>query len=84
MLPLSTMPGEEVGHVFAGPMHAETVHFLEAVAFDRPPLVTPEQARRTMEVYLAADLSAELNQVVELPLGTDEEARALALSGLSP
>lgn len=82
--PLSTMPGEEVGHVFAGPMHAETVHFLEAVAFDRPPLVTPEQGRRTMEVYLAADLSAELNQVVELPLDTDEEARALALSGLSP
>ena len=34
--PMSTMPGESVGHVFAGPMHDETVHWIEAVAFDRP------------------------------------------------
>lgn len=83
VLPLSTMPGEEVGHVFAGPMHDETVHFLEAVAYDRPVLVTPAQARQTMEVYLAADLSAETNQAIELPLDLDQESRALALSGLS-
>jgi scyllo-inositol 2-dehydrogenase (NAD+) len=68
VLPLSTMPGERVDHTYAGPMAAETIHFLEAVAYDRPVLVTPEQARLVMEVYLAADLSAERNEVVSLPL----------------
>jgi predicted dehydrogenase len=68
VLPLSTMPGEQVGHVYQGPMQAETIHFLEAVALDRPVLVTPEQARQVMEVTLAADLSAELHQPVNLPL----------------
>jgi len=29
-LPMSTMPGERVEHTYAGPMAAETVHFLEA------------------------------------------------------
>jgi hypothetical protein len=38
------------------------------VAYDRPVLVDPRLARTTMEVYLAADLSAERNEVVELPL----------------
>ena len=83
VLPLSTMPGEEVGHVYAGPMQAETLHFLEAVAHDRPVLVTPQQARQTMEVYLAADLSAETNQPVALPLGLQEQSQALALAGLA-
>jgi predicted dehydrogenase len=64
--PLSTMPGEFVDHVYAGPMERETTHFIEAVALDRPVMVDPHLARTTMEVYLAADLSAELNQVVEL------------------
>jgi scyllo-inositol 2-dehydrogenase (NAD+) len=67
-LPMSSMPGEPVGHVYAGPMASETVHFIEAVACDRPVLVTPEQARRVMEVYMAADLSAERNEPVTLPL----------------
>jgi len=67
-LPMSTMPGEQVDHVYAGPMAAETVHFLEAVAYDRPVMVTAEHARMVMEVYIAADLSAETNQVVQLPL----------------
>jgi hypothetical protein len=31
-------------------------------------MVTPEQARQAMEVYLAADLSAERNEPVDLPL----------------
>jgi predicted dehydrogenase len=68
VLPLSTMPGEAVDHTYAGPMAAETVHFLEAVAFDRPVLVTPEHARMVMEVYMAADVSAEKNEPVTLPL----------------
>lgn len=67
-LPMSSMPGEQVEHVFAGPMHNETAHFLEAVAYDRPVMVTPEQARQVMEVYIAADISAERNEPVELPL----------------
>jgi predicted dehydrogenase len=68
ILPLSTMPGEEVSHVYQGPMQAETNHFIEAVALDRPVLVTPEQALKLMEITLAADLSAERNQPVSLPL----------------
>jgi predicted dehydrogenase len=68
VLPLSTMPGEAVDHTYAGPMAAETVHFLEAVAYDRPVLVTPEHARMVMEVYMAADVSAEKNEPVALPL----------------
>jgi len=67
-LPMSTMPGEAVEHTYAGPMAAETVHFLEAVACDRPVMVTPEHARMVMEVYIAADLSAERNLPVDLPL----------------
>jgi scyllo-inositol 2-dehydrogenase (NAD+) len=66
--PLSTMPGEYVDHVYAGPMERETLHFLEAVYRDLPVMVDPRLARLTMEVYIAADLSVERNQVVELPI----------------
>ena len=76
--PLSTMPGEYVDHVYAGPMERETIHFLEAVAYDRPVMVEPRLARLTMEVYLAADLSAERNEVVELPLARGEAELAMA------
>jgi len=78
VLPLSTMPGEAVDHTYAGPMAAETIHFLEAVAFDRPVLVTPEHARMVMELYIAADLSAERNEPVALPLTGSKSARAVA------
>jgi scyllo-inositol 2-dehydrogenase (NAD+) len=78
-LPMSSMPGESVGHVFAGPMHNETVHFLEAIALDRPVMATAEQARNVMEVYMAADLSAERNEAVALPLiGRASSAAAVA------
>src|SRR3989442_1446177 len=77
-LPLSTMPGEFVEHTSAGPMAAETVHFLEAVALDRPVLVTPEHARMVMEVYLAADLSAERNEAVALPLKWPKKIRSVS------
>jgi predicted dehydrogenase len=80
VFPLSTMPGEPVGHVFAGPMERETVHFLEAVALERDVLVKPQQARRAMEVYLAADISADGGEPVELPLDPDQVARAPAAS----
>jgi scyllo-inositol 2-dehydrogenase (NAD+) len=77
-LPMSTMPGEPVDHTYAGPMAAETIHFLEAVALDRPVLVTPEHARMVMEVYIAADLSAESGQPVNLPLPDTKKVRAVA------
>ena len=80
VFPMSTMPGEPVGHVFAGPMHNETIHFLEAVAYDRPVMATAEQARQVMEVYMAADLSAESNLPVSLPLA-ESAGLKLAASG---
>ena len=64
-LPMSTMPGEHVDHIFAGPMGPETIHFLESVLLDRPVMVTPEHARMVMEAYTAADLSAETNEPVD-------------------
>lgn len=66
--PLSTMPGEAVEHVYAGPMERETLHFLEAVYRDGEVMVDPRLARLTMEVYIAADLSVEKQQVIDLPL----------------
>jgi predicted dehydrogenase len=78
VLPMSTMPGEPVEHTYAGPMAAETVHFLEAVVYDRPVMVTPEHARMVMEVYIAADLSAEKNEPVSLPLPGSKPVRAAA------
>jgi myo-inositol 2-dehydrogenase/D-chiro-inositol 1-dehydrogenase len=72
--PMSTMPGEQVDHVFAGQMGPETIHFLESVILDRPPMVSPESARRVMEVYSAADLSAERNTPIDLPLSNESLA----------
>ena len=72
--PISTMPGEKVNHVYAGPMEAETLHFLECVATGKQPLVTAEHARLVMQVYQAADRSVETNKPVEL---THREAAAL-------
>jgi predicted dehydrogenase len=64
--PISTMPGERVDHVYAGPMEAETIHFLECVAKRQQPLVTAEHARMVMQVYQAADKSAEEGRPVDL------------------
>jgi myo-inositol 2-dehydrogenase/D-chiro-inositol 1-dehydrogenase len=65
---MSTMPGEHVDHVFAGQMGPETIHFLEACLMDRPVMVEPSHARMVMEAYSAADISAERNAPVDLPL----------------
>ena len=81
------MPGEPVEHTYAGPMAAETVHFVEAVACDRPVLVTGEEARQVMEVYIAADLSAERLEPVNLPLpqgSTVERLPSIPLQPLLP
>jgi predicted dehydrogenase len=75
-LPMSTMPGEYVEHTYAGAMAPETVHFLEAVVYDREVMVKPEHARMVMEVYMAADLSAERNEPVTLPLRRSLEKAA--------
>jgi predicted dehydrogenase len=69
--PMSTMPGEQVDHVFAGQMGPETIHFLEACIMDRPVMVSPEGARMVMQTYLAADLSAERNEPIDLPLSNE-------------
>tara|TARA_A100001037_G_scaffold286108_1_gene294156 strand:+ start:706 stop:1761 length:1056 start_codon:yes stop_codon:yes gene_type:complete len=65
--PMSTMPGEQVDHVFAGSMYDETNHFLEAIVYGRPVMVTQDEASLVMEVYNAADLSAERGEPVLLP-----------------
>ncbi len=65
--PMSSMPGEPVEHTHAGPMHEETMHFINAVATDKPVLVKPEEAKSVMELYIAADLSAEHGEPVNLP-----------------
>ena len=70
VLPMSTMPGEFVGHTYAGAMAPATLSFLEAVVYDRPVVVTPEHARMVMEVYMAADASAESGMPVTLRLAT--------------
>jgi myo-inositol 2-dehydrogenase/D-chiro-inositol 1-dehydrogenase len=75
--PMSTMPGEWVDNVFAGGMGPETIHFLEACIRNTPVMVTPESARRVMETYSAADLSADRNEPVDLPL-TNESISAIA------
>ncbi|MBU2959265.1 Gfo/Idh/MocA family oxidoreductase [Citreicella sp. C3M06] len=72
--PMSTMPGEHVDHMYAGQMGPETLHFLESVLLDRPPLVAPEHARMVMETYLGADVSAATGEVVRLPLSNSAMA----------
>jgi myo-inositol 2-dehydrogenase/D-chiro-inositol 1-dehydrogenase len=69
--PMSTMPGEQVDHVFAGEMGPETLHFLEAVMLDRPVMVSPQGARAVMECYIAADLSAETGAPIDLPMNNE-------------
>jgi hypothetical protein len=41
-------------------------------------MVTPEHARTVMEIYMAADISAEKNEPVSLPLKTAKSVRAAA------
>jgi predicted dehydrogenase len=74
--PLSTMPGEKVEHVYAGPMEAETIHFLDCVAHSKQPLVTPEHARMVMQVYQAADQSAEENRPIDIVWPAEARRRA--------
>src|SRR5438445_1506472 len=52
--PISTMPGEKVGHVYAGPMEAETIHFLECVAPGRQRLVIAGPATQVLRVIQGA------------------------------
>ena len=79
--PMSTMPGEQVDHVFAGQMGPETIHFLEACIMDRPVMVTPESARMVMETYTAADLSAERNEPIDLPLSNESLSAVAEMAG---
>jgi myo-inositol 2-dehydrogenase/D-chiro-inositol 1-dehydrogenase len=78
--PMSTMPGEQVDHLFAGQMGPETIDFLEACIVDRPVMVTPESARQVMETYTAADLSAERGKPVDLPLSNEALSAVAAMN----
>jgi myo-inositol 2-dehydrogenase/D-chiro-inositol 1-dehydrogenase len=79
--PMSTMPGEQVDHVFAGQMGPETIHFLEACLLDQPPMVAAEHARMVMATYLAADLSADTSEPVEMPLSNAAMAAIHDMTG---
>src|SRR5689334_16980385 len=79
--PMSTMPGEQVDHVFAGQMGPETIHFLESCLLDRPPMVAAEHARMVMATYLAADLSADINEPVDFPLSNASLAAIHDMTG---
>lgn len=74
------MLGEYVDRVYPGPMERETLHFLEAVANDPPIMLEPRLARLTMEVYPAADLSPERNEVVDLILAGGNADLALVIT----
>ena len=78
---MSTMPGEWVDHVFAGQMGPETLHFLESIMLERPPMVNPEAARRVMETYIAADLSAARGEPIDLPLNNEALSAVAAAAG---
>lgn len=54
---------------FPDAYQAEVEHFVKCVSEDKRPLVTPEDAKRALEIVLSAKRSAELNEPVELPLG---------------
>jgi len=79
--PMSSMPGEQVDHVFAGQMGPETLHFLESCILDRPPMVAPEHARMVMEAYSAADLAAEINEPVDMPLSNQAISAIVEMKG---
>lgn len=83
VFPMSTMPGEQVDHLYAGQMGPETLHFLEACLLDRPVMVDPAHARLVMETYCAADVSADLGEPVSLPLSNAAKARLADLKKAS-
>ena len=43
------------------------MHFINAVATNKPVLVKPEEAKTVMELYIAADLSAKRGEPITLP-----------------
>src|SRR3954469_15635018 len=79
--PMSTMPGEQVDHVFAGQMGPETIHFLESCIMDRQGLVTPESARMGMETYPAADFPAGRSEPIDLPLSNATLSAVAEMAG---
>ncbi len=65
--PMSSMPGEFVDHTFFGPMVHETNYFIDCITRGKPIMVKPAEARMIMDIYIAADISAERNEPVSLP-----------------
>ncbi|MBM3668058.1 MAG: hypothetical protein FJW90_11400 [Actinobacteria bacterium] len=52
----------------AGAFREQIVHFLRCVENGTAPLVRPAEARQAMELAIAAELSVERGETVELPL----------------
>jgi myo-inositol 2-dehydrogenase/D-chiro-inositol 1-dehydrogenase len=48
---------------------------------DRQVMVTPESARMVMETYTAADLSAERNEPIDLPLSNATLSAVAEMAG---
>ena len=67
--PMATMPGEWVDHVYAGQMGTETMHFLECVWRDQPPMVSPEaRAPRDGNLSRRGSVRRESGEPINLPL----------------
>ena len=49
----------------------ETNNFIDAILFNKPVIVKPREARVVMELYQAADLSAERGEPINLPINID-------------
>jgi len=80
--PMSTMPGEWVNDVFAGGMGPETIHFLEACIRDTPVMVTPESARRDIEI-IKKEMPLDVLEFFFLtPLPGSEDHKVLSRKGV--
>ena len=74
---MSTMPGEQVDHVFAGQMGPETIHFLEVV---HPDTARDGDARERAHASwrpTARPTFGRRNEPIDLPL-TNESISAIA------
>ena len=59
-------------------MAEETNNFIDAILFNKPVIVKPREARVVMELYQAADLSAERGEPINLPINIDPLEEGLA------
>jgi hypothetical protein len=68
IVPMSTMPGEGPGRVYAAPMAAETTRFYGGATLNRPALVRRRPTRRIGEPSGAAEMPVETHEAATLRL----------------